>query len=57
MRKKPQYHTRAFSLDENSYQAIIELADAKALSISAAARLLLQDGIAATKKREKLLSV
>ena len=54
MRKKPQYHTRAFSLDENSYQAIIELADAKMLSISAAARLLIQDGIAANKKREDL---
>jgi len=54
MRKKPQYHVRAFSLDDNSYQAIIELANTKMLSISAAARLLLQDGIAANKKREEL---
>jgi hypothetical protein len=51
MRKKPQYHVRAFTLDDGSYQAILELADAKMLSISAAARLLIQDGITANKKR------
>jgi len=55
MRKKREYHVRAFTLDDNSYQAIVALADAKMLSISAAARLLLQDGIAANKKEQHLV--
>jgi hypothetical protein len=53
MTQKQKYRIRAFTIDDKSYAACVELAEDNMISISAALRILIQAGVQANKQKQQ----